>query len=198
MRVKLLSNLQNNLRSQTMQDSSRCVVDCAYRNVRSAAGIHTLCRICLQLDEYCGFLKQVPLFAALNESETLAIAEHFEERRYSDGEAIISEGDPGSSMCGFDVHCLTGEMHKCAMYRFILKAGTAVATKKGYDFELEYQAGDFFGELALLTPNPRAASIQAVGSATALLVQRSQFMMLVSVLLRVCFCQLLSMHSTGR
>jgi CRP-like cAMP-binding protein len=63
--------------------------------------------------------------------------------------------------------------------RYILKSGSAVATKNGYDFELEYQAGDFFGELSLLTPNPRAASIHARGTAVVLTMCRSQFMLLV-------------------
>eukprot|EP01048_Picozoa_sp_COSAG05_P023873 COSAG05_NODE_5359_length_1197_cov_5530.007286_2_plen_163_part_00 len=51
-----------------------------------------------QLSEYQGFLKQVPLFAALNEREIVAIAEHLVEEVFADGHAIISEGHPGETM----------------------------------------------------------------------------------------------------
>ena len=67
-----------------------------------------------------------------------------------------------------------------SIIRYILKSGSAVATKAGYEFELEYRVGDFFGELALLTPNPRAASIHARGKVVVLAMYRSQFMLLVS------------------
>ena len=40
---------------------------------------------------------------------------------------------------------------------YLLKSGTASATKAGFDFEIEYMPGDFFGELALLTASPRGA-----------------------------------------
>eukprot|EP01045_Picozoa_sp_COSAG04_P031178 COSAG04_NODE_5676_length_1532_cov_0.949058_2_plen_121_part_00 len=84
--------------------------------------------------------------------------------------------------------------------RYILKSGTAVATKVGYDFELEYRVGDFFGELALLTPNPRAASIHARGDTIVLTMYRSQFMLLVchSCHVAIIYCVHLIGHTLGR
>ena len=60
------------------------------------------------------------------------------EEPYADGALIIKEGEAGESM-------------------YLLKSGTATATKAGFDFEIEYMPGDFFGELALLTASPRGA-----------------------------------------
>ena len=60
------------------------------------------------------------------------------EEPYTDGALIIKEGEAGESM-------------------YLLKSGTASATKAGFDFEIEYMPGDFFGELALLTASPRGA-----------------------------------------
>ena len=60
------------------------------------------------------------------------------EEPYTDGALIIKEGEAGESM-------------------YLLKSGSASATKAGFDFEIEYMPGDFFGELALLTASPRGA-----------------------------------------
>ena len=82
-------------------------------------------------------------------------------------------------LCWFESCGTCWNKSTCRVHRYILKSGTAIATKAGYDFELEYRVGDFFGELALLTPNPRAASIHARAETVVLTMYRSQFMLLV-------------------
>lgn len=67
----------------------------------------------LQLSEYRGFLKKVPLFAALNEREIEEIAEHLEEQSFAEGDAIISEGEPGESMY----------VHRCTYAHALWMAG---------------------------------------------------------------------------
>jgi len=110
--------------------------------------------------EYVGFLRNVPLFEALSESEVAEVASNLVEESFEQAAHIIKEGDPGESM-------------------YLLKSGSATATKEGFEFEIDYQPGDFFGELALLTANPRGASITATTECVALKVERKQFMLLV-------------------
>ncbi len=112
--------------------------------------------------EYEGFLRNVPLFEALSNQEVSEVAANLVEEVFDPDSYIIREGDPGESM-------------------YVLKSGKATATKQGYEFEIDYQPGDFFGELALLTANPRGASIKtaADSEAVVLKVERKQFMLLV-------------------
>ena len=67
------------------------------KTIEGTRVVHTATRS-TQLSEYQGFLKQVPLFAALNEREIVAIAEHLVEEKFVGGAAIISEGNPGETM----------------------------------------------------------------------------------------------------
>eukprot|EP01043_Picozoa_sp_COSAG02_P042472 COSAG02_NODE_3614_length_6475_cov_14.873275_1_plen_640_part_00 len=115
-----------------------------------------------KVTEYEGFLKNVPLFEALSNQEVSEVAANLVEEVFAPDAYIIREGDPGHSM-------------------YVLKSGKATATKEGYEFEIDYQPGDFFGELALLTANPRGASIKtpADSEAVVLKVERKQFMLLV-------------------
>ena len=66
---------------------------------------------------------------------------------FSDGEKVITEGEEGDAF-------------------YIVMEGGAVATKlvDGEEKEVKsYGVGDFFGELALLTDQARAASVVAKG-----------------------------------
>jgi small-conductance mechanosensitive channel/CRP-like cAMP-binding protein len=63
---------------------------------------------------------------------------------YEAGQVIVREGDPGASM-------------------FVVRSGEAAVTVAGAEGELaRHREGGFFGEMSLLTGDPRSASITAV------------------------------------
>lgn len=92
---------------------------------------------------YETFLEEVPLLSSLTPYERSKIADALETKKYTPGEIIIREGDPGHSF-------------------FLLESGEADAFKGDQSNKvLHYKKGDFFGELALLNDQPRAASVMA-------------------------------------
>lgn len=92
---------------------------------------------------YEGFLQDVPLLANLKPYERSKIADALETVKYSAGDNIITEGEPGNNF-------------------YMLESGEAKAFKSGIDHSVkDYKRGDYFGELALLNNKPRAASVVA-------------------------------------
>jgi cAMP-dependent protein kinase regulator len=92
---------------------------------------------------YEGFLEEVPLLSPLKPYERAKVADALESVKFSAGQNIITEGEPGDAF-------------------YLLEAGDAQAFKGGNDKSLkDYKRGDFFGELALLDDKPRAASVVA-------------------------------------
>ncbi|GAM91014.1 hypothetical protein ANO11243_090610 [Dothideomycetidae sp. 11243] len=90
---------------------------------------------------YESFLDSVPLLSSLTSYERSKIADALETQKYPSNTTIIREGDVGAHF-------------------YILESGRAAVYKRGNDSKVkEYNAGDYFGELALLDDKPRAASI---------------------------------------
>eukprot|EP01051_Picozoa_sp_SAG22_P013519 SAG22_NODE_1525_length_4227_cov_3.189196_2_plen_886_part_00 len=116
-----------------------------------------------QLDEHKSFLTHVQLLSALNEEELTTIADALKVMNFTDGQEIIKEGDDGDAM-------------------YIMIEGTSRATKNGVkadDGELkvlmEYEKGEWFGELALIADQKRGASIHSVGDVQVLWLPRKTF-----------------------
>jgi CRP/FNR family cyclic AMP-dependent transcriptional regulator len=86
-------------------------------------------------------LKQVPLFADLDKKELESIASTLRERTFSAGQPVTQEGAGGA---GF----------------FIVDEGEAEVTVHG-EPRGTIKAGDFFGEIALITGSDRTATIIA-------------------------------------
>jgi CRP-like cAMP-binding protein len=86
-------------------------------------------------------LKHVPLFADLDDRELHQIAETMRERRFAAGDTVTQEGAGGA---GF----------------FVVESGEAEVTVDGAA-RGSIGAGDYFGEIALLTGSDRTATITA-------------------------------------
>ncbi len=86
-------------------------------------------------------LRHVPLFAGLDERELEEIAGTLRERRFAAGDTVTQEGAGGA---GF----------------FVVESGEAKVTVDGED-RRTIGAGDYFGEIALLTGSDRTATIVA-------------------------------------
>uniref|UniRef100_UPI00358F8708 cAMP-dependent protein kinase type II-alpha regulatory subunit-like n=1 Tax=Myxine glutinosa TaxID=7769 RepID=UPI00358F8708 len=102
---------------------------------------------------YESFIETVPLLKSLDLSERIKVVDVIESRTYQDGERIIAQGDKAD--CLFIVEC--GDV-RIAMRR------KSVVEMEGGEVEItRCGRGQYFGELALVTNKPRAASAYAVG-----------------------------------
>ena len=90
-------------------------------------------------------LPQSPLFEVLNAEERAALVKEMELEQHREGDIIITEGEPGSSM-------------------YVISSGEVkVYTRgqKGSVYLAKLGEGDFFGEVSVLTGKPRTATITA-------------------------------------
>ncbi len=90
----------------------------------------------------------IPLFQSLSEDELTLLVEKLDELHFQAGETIIREGEQGDCM-------------------FLLRNGVvrvfAQIPEGGDEITLSrLEAGDYFGEMALITGDTRSASVQAV------------------------------------
>jgi CRP-like cAMP-binding protein len=86
-------------------------------------------------------LKNVPLFAGLDSRELEQIAATMRERKFAAGDTVTEEGAGGA---GF----------------FVVETGEAEVSVEG-EARGSSKAGDYFGEIALLTGSDRTATITA-------------------------------------
>lgn len=110
---------------------------------------------------YDAFLAKVPLLAGMDAYERSQLADALKSEEVADGAIICKEGDQGDTF-------------------YIIEDGKAVATK-GDKQVMEYESGDYFGELALLQGQPRAASIVAKGPTSLLKLDSRSFKRLLNV-----------------
>lgn len=94
--------------------------------------------------ERARILGGVTIFASLADTERERMAASARERLYGDGDAIVRQGEAGSSL-------------------FVLTAGTAVVTVEPGGEVARLGPGDYFGEMSLLTGEPRTATVSARG-----------------------------------
>jgi CRP/FNR family cyclic AMP-dependent transcriptional regulator len=103
-------------------------------------------------------LKEVPIFALLDDQEREALAERVDEEHFKAGTALFNHGEPGDAM-------------------YIVVAGAVEIFFKndtGEKIVLETaRAGDFFGEISLLDQGPRTASAHAVEDVHAIVIDRA-------------------------
>src|SRR5512144_2456071 len=105
-------------------------------------------------------LREVPLFSEMDEQEVAGIRDIMDEKKFKPGQVIIREGELG------DLFYVITEGH----------AEVLIRDANGSDVILhEAGPGDFFGELSMLTSEPRTARVRAVDNLTALALERDEF-----------------------
>lgn len=108
---------------------------------------------------YEGFLEKVPILAPLNHWERLTVADALEPEVYHDGEVIIRQGERGDSF-------------------FIIVDGETKVSQVNEQGEVEVARlypSSYFGEIALLTDRPRAATVTAIGNVKVVKMDRDRF-----------------------
>jgi putative ABC transport system ATP-binding protein len=108
----------------------------------------------------CEFLKSVELFKQLTPSEIANIADRMQTRKYTSGDVIIRQGDPGEE------------------FYLIGRGGAAVLTQTAGEGERRVAtlaAGDVFGEMALFADEPRNATVQALEALEVYCLSKQDF-----------------------
>ncbi len=102
-------------------------------------------------------LNGVPVFVPLSPEELEQMSQDCDRQDFGRGERVVHQGDPGDAM-------------------YVVLEGTAVVTvKTESDAEREVarlSRGEFFGEMALLTGDPRTASVTAVDDLAVLVIHK--------------------------
>jgi CRP-like cAMP-binding protein len=112
----------------------------------------------------CEFLKKCPFLDTLSNEQIAKLSGALDSSTYEDGEFIVRQGGAGTDF-------------------FIIEEGTVKCTQtkaSGREVELiNLKAGDYFGEMALLLNELRAANCIAVGPVKCLSLDREKFDMLL-------------------
>jgi CRP-like cAMP-binding protein len=99
-------------------------------------------------------LKQIAVLQAMDGVALAQLAGVLEEKDYADGQAVFAEGDPGDSMFFLVKGCIRIEKR-------------AQATSAVHKTLAVLEAGDYFGEMALLDQKPRSASAWRRGTSSS-------------------------------
>jgi len=104
-------------------------------------------------EKYDAFLHSVTLLATIDVYERSQISDALKPEHFKKGDCIVKQDEPGDKF-------------------YIIEEGALYAEKNGSKV-MDYKAGDYFGELALLKNQPRAASV-LVASDTAKVLSMSR------------------------
>jgi CRP/FNR family transcriptional regulator/CRP/FNR family cyclic AMP-dependent transcriptional regulator len=105
------------------------------------------------------FLRQMPLFVGLSDTELESVARDFVTRQFRQGETIFLQGDAGQLL-------------------YLIRSGRVrvfVMGEEGQETSvILYGPGDVFGELAVIDEMPRSASVVAMEDTVVLTLTRDQ------------------------
>jgi len=110
---------------------------------------------------YDVFLTKVPLLASMDSYERSQLADALKSETVADGAIICKQGEVGNKF-------------------YIIEEGAAQADKSGVKV-MDYGPGDYFGELALIRNQPRAATVTSKGSTKILSLESRCFKRLLKV-----------------
>ncbi len=100
-------------------------------------------------------LKQIPFFAQLVDADLEAIAEKVEMQYFAPDHLIFEQGDYGEEM-------------------YVIKRGK-VQVLRDYTVLAELSDNAFFGEMALVSDEPRNASIKTITEVEVLVLKKEDF-----------------------
>lgn len=112
-----------------------------------------------QIADVEAVLAHLPILAPLTADERARLAREATTRTFGAGEPIVHKGAPGASLYVVCSGC-------CAVFADPARDAVAVA---------EIGAGGCFGEMSLLTGEPRSATVRARGDATVLEIGKDLF-----------------------
>src|SRR3954447_4238633 len=110
--------------------------------------------------DYTTFLRSLEIFQQLPDEELGRIGTRLKDRRFKEGQAIFRQGDPGD-----------------AMY-LVFDGRVKIVSNdaQGHERVLAFtEEGGFFGEMALLTGEPRSTDVVAATDTTILELRKSDF-----------------------
>ena len=110
-------------------------------------------------------LKSIPILESLSDSQKKKLAAALRKAKFEAGEFVFHKGDQGESF-------------------FIVESGSFVILDDATELAT-LRKGGCFGELALIKSDTRAASVQALESATCLTLDRSNFEELLGSLQKI-------------
>lgn len=110
----------------------------------------------LTLMERALFLRGVPLFSSLAPGDLIQVAQIGQEKFHPHGETIIREGEMGDEV--FVI--VSGEV------RVLVEGSREIARRK---------AGEYVGEMSILSREPRIATLVAEGEVRTLCIGQAQF-----------------------
>lgn len=110
---------------------------------------------------YDAFLANVSLLQSMDAYERSQLADALKSETFDNHEEIVKAGDVGNKF-------------------YIIEEGEAVAEKNGQEV-MHYGVGDYFGELALIRNQPRAATVSAKGYTKVLSLDGRSFKRLLNV-----------------
>ena len=87
-------------------------------------------------------LKHIAVLQAIDDDALARLAAALEEKHYADGQTVFTEGDPGDSMYFIAKGCVRIEKRTPTVHKILTTL----------------EAGDYFGEMALLDQKPRSAA----------------------------------------
>jgi len=100
-------------------------------------------------------LKKIPFFTQLSDEDLKSIAETVEMQYFGPEQVVFEEGDYGEEM-------------------YIIKRGT-VHVIRDFAIIAELKDNAFFGEMALVSEEPRNATVKAMSDVEALVLKKDDF-----------------------
>jgi CRP/FNR family cyclic AMP-dependent transcriptional regulator len=107
------------------------------------------------MSDHVNALKSIPLLAGLPHSDLERLAKKVREERHGPGAELIKEGTSGSSV-------------------YLIVSGQCEVRRSGTRIN-SLGAGEFFGELSILDPSPRTASVSVTEAAVLLVLEGYEF-----------------------